>query len=1286
MKKPRVLTALLALVIAATAAVDSFCIYDVYGREVKGAAAKAAEQASDDDKQKDELQLEREEQEGKLLQLANEGTVSFSPTQLDEDAETAVLDSNQALDFLQMIGDKFGITDAKSEYSVDGQTEDNHSRFYFFQQKFKEIPVFGSAIAMETDLEGNVLDVEGSHIDIDPDISTDPTILVDEAKKIADSYVQNNLGYAEGTYYLASGGLVFDPEPGSKVILSYLYYVTEKNGTFISKLTIDANDGRVSGCRPMIESEMILLDGKLIPQGQKETPAAMSVNRISDELYEMLDSDSLVTVYLADQEKSNQKRADLDALSPYTYDPNKTKFTPDEKIPDPSAVDALVNVSKANSLYKDIFYRNGIKNDGNPLPVYVGLMNYEGTNWQNNAAIFGGSYMVVGLGTQNEDGSVKDASCSAYADVMGHEFTHAVLDNDSRISDATYDTENGQNYETSVQSAIHEGYADIFGEFIEDYAKNKKLDSDCDWKSISRDFSAPTVKTYADYKEFTTDGHDGGFLISVPVMKAATNEKAAVPTDKLAALYYYTMPKINAQTDLKKLRMMLERRAAVGNAECYANNNSEDRFFFTDAQLESLIDAYDEVGIPSGFVFRLDQGGSIIVLDKDNSPCDDYHIKVTRLYDTTDTPLIDEDVKKEKFTFPSELANGIYKVTVTDSEDESLEYSFEFVINDQNDTNKAEKYEDEIKLYTQFGAKTREVVMVLDVSGSMNGDPITQTKLSAQKFLNTVLDAAPATKISVVTYSGSANTLIESSNKKSGLISTVSGLGTGGGTNIYDGLQKANDILEKSKAPKKLLVLMSDGYPNEGKSDGGNYAQPCIDYADTIKKKDVTIYSLGFFHEMSESEKSECQALMSAIATPGYYFEVSSAEDAQFIMGGADNELDNVFDDLAGHVSGEKYIYIRIACPVDVTVKHGGEVLSSASSSYNTRTDFGTLTFDSETEDEKEDEDKDSDEDEEDEDDSGKKSSKSSDDDEVKILRLKDGVDYEVCITGTGKGKMDYTISYPNDEGEYEDVRKFKGVPITKDTVISTNTQKAEETELSVDSDGDGIFDMIYKAKEDSKAVLQNSRFKLIAIITISAVLLVLIAAEIILIIKRYKYNQVCHSCGAKLANAKKFCNKCGAKAIKKNLFLPESDGRPKQKKGVIITKLVLIAIFAGSAAVVIYLYRSPATTVYKQLAGGKPASAQQVYENAKIEDSLLQEKYLTFTVNRYIDKASNAKENGKYTDEEFETLLNGAAALDIDDITDKAEEYLDDEDSKDKKDKSDSSSEEESSAADSEE
>lgn len=1276
-KRPRFLTTLLALVIAVSAVVDGFCIYDVYGRDVKGAQAKAAEQSEGDDADDEAVKLAASEREAQKLIEARArqlGKVDYTPV-----TPMLALDSTQAVGVLKSIAGSLGINNVDEEYQVKETKERGNYRYFIMQQVHKSIPVYGSTVTVAAEKEGQVVNVSGSHIEIPEDAETEPEVLIDEAKKKVDAYVQNELKIPSDDYYLESGGVVYDPVSKDNAVLAYQYAVFTTDSKFLAVIMVDAKTGEAFSCFQRIDHEMITLDQpalpNLSPKGQEGKPLVVDVYKNSDDSYVLLDDNNYVQVYLHDRTDKVFDSTDISSLNIYSYNPNK-------ETPDASAVDALYNFSKVSRFYNETFSREGLRNDASYLPIYVGINDFYTHNFQDNAAMCGGNqYMIIGTRTGGE------AEYSAHLDVMGHEFTHGVINTDSTISERAYDSRLGQDYYYSAQSGIHEGLADVFGEFAQDYTANGVLDNDTDWKNDVRDMTSPSLDDYADYTEFSTEGHAASFLVSYPVYLSAKT----VPAPALAQLYYDLIPTLNGFSDFVEIRSTIEKNAVYRNTMLHIRGSTDASKEINDESLEAIIDSFDAIGTPTFFSRRVEKGGKVIVYDSKNKPYSNYNIKIARLYDedaiagtATDRYILNEDVKSDSFTLPSDMGAGVYTFIITDLDKKGgSEYSFEVMVNDNSSDSKAEAYPDTVKFFTEFGAKQREVVLTLDVSGSMYGDPIEQTKIAAVKFVDTVLTASPSTKISIVTYSGSASTVIERSNDKNELISIINGLGTGGGTNIYDGLSYASDILESSDASNKMIVLMSDGYPNEGKSEGGDYATPCIDKASSIKSDgSVLIYSLGFYHEMDEYEKQSCQALMSAIASDGYYFEVNSAEDTQFSVDDPENELYQVFNDLAGQINGDRYIYIRIACPVDVVVRFGGQILSSASKTFNTRTDFGTLSFDKEKEDEKGDEDESDDSSgSNDEFEDAPKKSSGSGDDEVKVLRLLEGNDYEICISGTGKGKMDYTISYPNEDGDYKDVRSFKKIPITKDTLISTSTAKGEETEMNVDSDGDGVFDLVYKAKEDSKAVLQNRNFKLIMIIALSAIIAVLVIAEIILVVKRYKYNQVCHSCGAKLANAKKFCNNCGAKAVRKNLILPQKIERPKQSRGVVITKLVFIALFGVTAGMVLYLYTSPATTVYKQLSQGKPSSAQEVYETAKVEDSTLQSKYLAFVLNHYIDKAGKAKDNGKYTDDEFRTLLNGAVSLDNDDITDKAEEYLDElgeaeEDSKN----DESSSEDESS------
>ncbi|MCD8180323.1 MAG: VWA domain-containing protein, partial [Firmicutes bacterium] len=360
---------------------------------------------------------------------------------------------------------------------------------------------------------------------------------------------------------------------------------------------------------------------------------------------------------------------------------------------------------------------------------------------------------------------------------------------------------------------------------------------------------------------------------------------------------------------------------------------------------------------------------------------------------------------------------------------------------------------------------TTDIVFVLDVSGSMNGTPIESLKSAVKSFADSMIgtDDAKDSKISIVSFSESAAVVCEFTKYKSTLYSAATNLKAGGGTNIEAGLSTAYSMLKNNDAKNKTIVLMSDGCPNRGKEGSS-----LVVYANDIKADGITIYTQGFFSELS-SDKAEAQSLMDDIASEGYHYEIENASD-----------LVDFYDDLADQLNGQQYDHAKIACPVDVSVTYNGETLNSSEDSLCTRTSFGTLTFE---EDEEADE---------------------GEDNRVKILRLKSGIEYDVKIVGTGTGYMDYTVSYMNDDGVYDDIRKFRNVEITEDTVIDTTLGYSKSTIVNVDGDGDGEYDIVYQAKKNEYGELKNE-ISTIYIVSGTVILLLLIISVIALALKSRK-------------------------------------------------------------------------------------------------------------------------------------------------------------------------------------
>lgn len=382
---------------------------------------------------------------------------------------------------------------------------------------------------------------------------------------------------------------------------------------------------------------------------------------------------------------------------------------------------------------------------------------------------------------------------------------------------------------------------------------------------------------------------------------------------------------------------------------------------------------------------------------------------------------------------------------------------------------------------------TRDVVLVLDHSGSMSGYPMEQTKEASIKFVDTVFEKD--SRVAVVSYDDEAVINCGLTDNQQELETKINEIYEDGSTNMYAGLEQADLILKNSQADKKIIVLMSDGLPNEGVSDGGDYSAPLIRYAEEMKNRGYIIYTLGFFTDVYGYDLSYAQQLMEGIASPRLHYEVNSAEDLVFF-----------FDDIANQIAGTEFVYIRIACPVDVTVSSGDETLSSKADSENTRTSFGALTYES-IQDESENE----------EDDSGDSyfENYGADDlygeaepeDQAKILRLNMDKDYDVEIEGYGSGKMDYTVSFPDENGEYNDVREFPNIAVTASTKATSNTSASDATYLKVDEDGDGKIDTTYKTEANGKMEEVKDNKVLYIILIVLSVVIVLVVVLIAVLV-----------------------------------------------------------------------------------------------------------------------------------------------------------------------------------------
>ena len=107
---------------------------------------------------------------------------------------------------------------------------------------------------------------------------------------------------------------------------------------------------------------------------------------------------------------------------------------------------------------------------------------------------------------------------------------------------------------------------------------------------------------------------------------------------------------------------------------------------------------------------------------------------------------------------------------------------------------------------------TTRFILVVDVSGSMNGEPIKNAKKGLMAFVDRMDDTDAA---AIITFNNTVYLTQSMTNEKGTLKNAIEKINSSGGTHLYDAVAKAINI-SKSYKEKVAIVLLSDG------QDGGS--------------------------------------------------------------------------------------------------------------------------------------------------------------------------------------------------------------------------------------------------------------------------------------------------------------------------------------------------------------------------------------------------------------------------------------------------------------------------------
>lgn len=145
----------------------------------------------------------------------------------------------------------------------------------------------------------------------------------------------------------------------------------------------------------------------------------------------------------------------------------------------------------------------------------------------------------------------------------------------------------------------------------------------------------------------------------------------------------------------------------------------------------------------------------------------------------------------------------------------------------------------------------KEIVFVIDTSGSMQGDKIEQTK-RALKFCVNALN--PSDRFNIITFSTdvqglSSNNLLEATKENTAkALKAIDQIEATGGTNIDGALRAAlGSDFSEGQARAKMIVFMTDGLPTVGVTD----PQSILSGVASSNPKKVRIFNFGVGNDVN---------------------------------------------------------------------------------------------------------------------------------------------------------------------------------------------------------------------------------------------------------------------------------------------------------------------------------------------------------------------------------------------------------------------------------------------------
>lgn len=393
-----------------------------------------------------------------------------------------------ALCSLYSIRSLMGITDPFSELRPYHTKSDDAGHIFKFSQTYKGVPVYGNQVVVSADTEGNIDSLVSDYFPVDENVDLEPVLSYEQAAdKIKEKYSDIEIEGEDGNFYILN-------YYGKCDLVWEVPFVSHSDSDGLTEseyvALVGTREGEIKFCG---ETSCALFDKRLPASGQDLLDSIRlfyvkkKVNLLPPGKYVLEDTKRNIEIYDAKgKEFPNGEKIEK----------KKSDWTPTE-------VSAMANISETYDYYKNKLGRISYDDalfpfTGNTIEVYVNTDTKDNTFW--NPA-----EKVIDLGTGTGTRYLK-RSLGAGLDILGHEFTHAVV---------MYETEMEKLY-YGTTGAINEGYADIIACYVDG---NWQVGEDVTIGLPIRNIENP-LKTYnpkkfggryfMDYKDYRNVENDNG--------------------------------------------------------------------------------------------------------------------------------------------------------------------------------------------------------------------------------------------------------------------------------------------------------------------------------------------------------------------------------------------------------------------------------------------------------------------------------------------------------------------------------------------------------------------------------------------------------------------------------------------------------------------------------------------------------------------------------------------------------------------------------------------------------